>query len=161
MFILVNINWDAVSSISNIALSLITLIAVFVTYRTLIVSTNSKAEIRYKTDKKPNGTFHRIRLVNKRNVPITVIHKGFYINDKDKMDRIISGKKVQEKIYNSDITYYSLHENGLNAKLRRLGYPDGSTVNIYGYFITSDKKKVYSKKVKHKIIKYDESTQLN
>lgn len=155
-----NINWDAVSSISNISLSVITLIAVFVTYRTLIINTRSKAKIGYKLDKTPGGTFHRIRLVNQRDVPITIIHKGFYINDKNNRELSIKRKKVREKFHNSDIIYFSAHEKDLNAILRRKGYENGSTVNLYGYFITSNSGKIYKHKIKHKVINDEESIQL-
>lgn len=156
-----NINWDAVSSISNIFLSIITLIAVFVTYRALVVSTKIKAKISYKLDRTPGGVFHRIRLVNQRDVPITIIHKGFYIVDDKSREVILKGKKVHKKIYNSDIMYFSVHEKELNAILRRRGYENGAKINLYGYFMTSNNGKMYKYKIKHRITESKKSIQIN
>lgn len=161
MLIIANINWDAVSSISNIFLSLITLIAVFVTYRTLIVNTKAKAKILYKKETVPRGNLLRIRLVNHRDVPITVIHKGFYMLNEKNEKVIVKGEKVREKILNSDIVYYTIHQKEIDAILRRRGFNNGDKVNLYGYFITSNKRKHYKQKVKHKIFDDEASIRLN
>ncbi|MEK5070269.1 hypothetical protein [Sporosarcina sp. FSL K6-1508] len=82
---------------------------------------------------------------------MTIIYKGFYILDEKNKELVIHGEKVNHKLSNSDVLYHSVNFKTLNPTLRRKGYKNEDTINVYGFFITTNNKKKYRYKIKHKI----------
>lgn len=144
-------NWEAISAISNIVLSILTLAALLITLYTVRLNNIPKGKLKFKS-RKTNTLLkkYEIRFVNKRSAPITIIYVGFFIKTTDKRELVLKGKSLQKKLEWSDFIYYSTYDNDINEKIIDLGFKKGDVVKIYGFVVTTSNK-VYKHKVLHKV----------
>jgi len=142
-------NWDAISAITNIVLSVFTLSALLLTLITVRVTSFPKGKLMLQNSEKSSGVF-KMKFVNNRNVPITIIHRGFYLKQENGRKPVLVGKSKITKLEWTDVDYFESDENTINNKLIELGYPLGKKIEIVGFFMTSSNKK-YIIKICHRI----------
>lgn len=146
-----NINWDAISALSNFAVAIVTLITVFIT---LYFSWNN-VRTKYKTvlnkvgDIQKHG-FYRVRLINKGFVPLTILDKGILVYKfrwKKRSKQIIYHANLKDgvKLDIGERENIIIKGTILNKKLLELDYNPGDHVSLVAFFI-DPANKVYSKK---------------
>lgn len=149
-------NWNAISAISNIALSLLTLGALALTLHTVRVSNYPKGKLMFRKAKKPLKEVYEFKFINLRSVPITIIHRGFYVKTTDNKELVVKSESKRRKLEWSDLIYFAVNKSEIDDKLLKLGYENGREVSLFA-FVKTGSNKVYSKRIHHKIYKEIES----
>ncbi|MDM5351563.1 hypothetical protein QUF65_11755 [Lysinibacillus sphaericus] len=149
MFIIYNLSldgWTKLGIIVSSGLAVLTFGAVAISLWTLRINSYPKGRIFFQKDDYDDFTKYRLKLCNKRVIPITVIAKGFYIKEKDKM--ICAEYNLNEKIEVSDVLRYEISVDNLNEILLKEGYKNGESLNIHGFFKCASGK-MYEKRINH------------
>ncbi|WP_424162892.1 hypothetical protein ACPA1T_06475 [Bacillus amyloliquefaciens] len=147
-----NINWDAISALSNFAVAIVTLITVFIT---LYFSWNN-VRTKYKTvlnrigNIQKYGGFYRISLINKGFVPLTILDKGILVHKfrwKKRGKQIIHHVNLKGgfKLDIGERDNIIIEGTILNKKLLELDYNPGDNVPLVAFFIDPSNK-IYSKR---------------
>ncbi|URV79470.1 hypothetical protein M5C89_20915 [Bacillus velezensis] len=146
-----NVNWDAISALSNFAVAIVTLITVFITlyFSWNNIRTKYKIVLNKVGNLQGNG-FYRIRLINKGLVPIHILHKGILIRKfrwKKRDKQVVYHKNLEDgvKLDISDRENIIIRGKILNNKLQELDYNSGDNVKLIAFFIDPSNK-MYSKK---------------
>ncbi|WP_077705490.1 hypothetical protein [Virgibacillus dokdonensis] len=151
------VDWNAITAISNISLSVLTLLALAVTLYTVRVSNFPKGELLFRKEKR----LYQIRFVNKRNVPIIITEIGFYIKmKKDKKINVLSRDTKRVKLEWADTKGFTKSKREIDLKLFKAGYSTGEKVIIV-LFAKTTTNKLYTKKVRHIVGNTDIELSLN
>ncbi|MCY8692648.1 hypothetical protein MOD48_14995 [Bacillus spizizenii] len=146
-----NINWDAISALSNFAVALVTLITVFITVYLSWNNVRIKYKVVLNKVRKPsNRESYKIGLVNKGFIPITVLDKGILVYKfqwKKREKQLIHYRDLKDGIKldiaeKEDIT---ARIKGINGNLLKLGYNSGDKVKLVAFFIDSSNRIFYKK----------------
>lgn len=140
-------DWTVVTAVTNIVLSILTLIALLITVYTVRINSFPKGKVMHQTKGDSLSNQYQIKLVNKRSVPITISHRGFYVI-KDKGKPVLISESKIKKLEWSDYDYFSINEEFINEKLLKMGHKIGIEVKVFGFFKTSANK-TYKIKITH------------
>ncbi len=138
-----NLNWEAISAISNIVLSIFTFVGIMITLYVSISNSYYKIKIEFQLRDK-----WTVRITNKRNVPVHIRNFGImYTNDQGK-DMLIAGENCGEdsRLGWNEAKRFLMLESEVSHKLLELGEPEGKVITAYAYVKTDDGK-YYKKKM--------------
>ncbi|WP_306373078.1 hypothetical protein [Bacillus subtilis] len=146
-----NINWDAISALSNFAVAFVTLITVFIT----VYFSWNNVRIKYKmvlnkVKKHPNRESYKIGIINKGFIPITILDKGILIHKfkwKKREKQLIYHKNLEDgiKLDIAERDNITVNRNRINEPLLKLGFNSGDKVKLVAFFVDSSNKVFYKK----------------
>lgn len=146
-----NINWEAISALSNFAVAFVTLITVSITLYLSWNNVRTKSKIVFKREEKNQyNDFYRIRLINKGFIPITILHKGILVHNfrwKKRDKQIVSYKKLDDgiKLDIGERENINIGAKEINNRLRAHGFETGDKVKLVAYFIDISNKIFFKK----------------
>lgn len=143
-----NVNWEAVSAVSNITLSFLTFLGLMLT---MYFNTRKyKLSIEFKIDNK-----WRMKVINKRSIPVHLTAMGFMAKTKEGRELILSDSNSSTKkrhIEWNDAQSIEVGEGEIHKKLLKVDYKENEKVWIYAFAITRDGRK-FKKKVKKLVLR--------
>ncbi|MEV9639492.1 hypothetical protein ABZ756_02190 [Mammaliicoccus sciuri] len=139
------VDWNAISAISNIILSLLTFIGLMITLYFSVKNSFYKLEISYQIDDK-----WRMKVVNTRNVPVNLMACGFVYKDNE--NRFISVSKYivppdKKRLEWNQVVRRITTEVDLQNNLYEAKLPLDKSVLIYA-FVKTENGKMYKKRIK-------------
>lgn len=154
-----NDEWSIIGVLVNIVLATLTFFAVCISLWTVITNSYHKGKIYFKVNNDSTPKKYEIKLYNKRIVPITIISRGFYLEDNDSKP-LLSWSNEKVKLEMSDVSYFKTNINAINTELIKKDFENGDKVIIYGYFQCANGKR-YQKHIKHVVSNSSLTSTLN
>lgn len=140
-----NINWDVVSALSNIILSLLTFVGLMITLYFSVNNSFYKLKLVYRIEN--NWT---MKVINKRNVPVSLMTYGFMFKNDEGRELLIEGylqKGKDARLNWNEVVRYTMTEDDIRHKLFDLGESESRLIMIYAYAKTEDGK-MYKRRTK-------------
>lgn len=151
---------DWVIAISNIVLTIVTIISVIIALHAVKINVKPKAKIFTQGSSFDEGcTMYKIKLVNQRPVPVNILGRGFYYKVDNRTPLIVhSEKKV--KLDNADADTFSCNFVDIDKKMIDRGFSVGDLVDIIAFYKTMDHK-TYEHPITHLIRDHESKLRLN
>lgn len=140
-----DVNWDVVSAVSNIILSFLTFVGLMITLYFSVKNSFYKLKLEYRINQ--NWT---MKVVNKRNVPVSLMAYGFMFRSDDGRELLIEGhvqKGKDARLNWNEVVRYTMTEEDIRHRLFELKESEDRLIMVYIYAKTEDGK-TYKKRTK-------------
>lgn len=133
-----DIDWDVISAVSNITLSILTFIGLMITLYFSVNNSFYKLKIDYRIHDD-----WQMKVINKRNVPVHIMTYGFMYKNKEGKELLIGGKVLKsdaKRLDWNEVVRFSMSKVEIQNKLFDLGESEGRLIRIFAYVKTEEGK---------------------